>query len=131
MFSSLKRIAITVPLCAMALLTGPGAAFAAPIDFPPLTDGATAAHLPGKVVWADLVTPNLAGAEAFYTGLFGWNIREIHVGDTDYGIASADGSSNQRASTPSGATAYAACGARTASIIGQSARCTRCPARGL
>jgi len=91
MISSLNRIATTVALCATALLTGLGSAVAEPMDFPPLTDGATPAHLPGKVVWGDLVTPNLAGAEAFYTGLFGWSFRKIHVGDTDYAIASADG----------------------------------------
>jgi predicted enzyme related to lactoylglutathione lyase len=91
MISFLKRIATTVPLCAMAMFTGLAPAVAEPIDFPPLTDSNTPAHLPGKVVWADLVTPNLAGAEAFYTGLFGWNIRAMRVGDTDYAVASADG----------------------------------------
>jgi predicted enzyme related to lactoylglutathione lyase len=48
-------------------------------------------HLPGKVVWADLVTPNLVGAEAFYGGLFGWTFRDLHVGATSYAVASVNG----------------------------------------
>ena len=56
MISSLKRIATTVAICATALLTGLGSAVAEPMDFPLLTNGASPAHLPGKVVWADLVS---------------------------------------------------------------------------
>lgn len=91
MISALKRIVCTVPLCAIALVTGLGTANAKPVEFPPLSDDAKPAHLQGKVVWADLVTPNLAGAETFYAGLLGWSFREIHVGDTDYAVAIADG----------------------------------------
>jgi predicted enzyme related to lactoylglutathione lyase len=91
MSSSLQRIAISAGLFALAFSLGHATAVAEAVDFPPLTEGAAPEHLPGKVVWADLVTPNLAGAEAFYTGLFGWSIREIHVGNTDYAVASADG----------------------------------------
>jgi predicted enzyme related to lactoylglutathione lyase len=88
---SLQRKATSVLICVAAALAGSGQAMAEPLDFPPLSDAARPEHLQGKVVWADLVTPNLAGAEAFYGGLFGWNIREIHVGDTDYAVASEDG----------------------------------------
>jgi predicted enzyme related to lactoylglutathione lyase len=68
----------------------PAAAYAAPLELPPLSDVPNA-HLPGKVVWADLVTPDLATAEAFYSGLFAWTFRDIHTGDTDYAVAIADG----------------------------------------
>ena len=43
---------------------------------PPLGNGG--GRLPGKFVWADLVTYDVPGAAKFYTGLFGWNF-------TDYG----------------------------------------------
>jgi predicted enzyme related to lactoylglutathione lyase len=68
-----------------------GAAIAAPLELPPLSDAPSTTHLPGKVVWADLVTPNLGQAEAFYAGLFAWTFRDIHTGDTDYAVALVDG----------------------------------------
>lgn len=75
-------------------LSGLGAAAAAsPVELPPLSESATAAHLPGKVVWDELVTPNLAGAEAFYGGLFGWTFRDLHLGPTEYAVASLNGRS--------------------------------------
>lgn len=37
---------------------------------PPLSDNGPA--LTGKVIWHDLVTPDLAVAERFYGGLFDW-----------------------------------------------------------
>jgi len=68
-----------------------GVAVAAPLELPPLSDVPSGTHLPGKVVWADLVTPNLAAAETFYSGLFAWTFRDFHTGDTDYAVAIADG----------------------------------------
>ena len=53
---------------------------------PPSTE-----HHVGKVVWADLVTPDLAAAEHFYGGLLGWTFQPIHAGNSDYAIALADG----------------------------------------
>ncbi len=64
-----------------------GAARAAlPFNLPPVNDPASAEHHPGKVIWADLVTPNLAAAETFYGGLFGWTFQDIHTVDSDYAI---------------------------------------------
>jgi predicted enzyme related to lactoylglutathione lyase len=41
-------------------------------DLPPLTSISGDPRLPGKFVWADLVTDNMAAAQTFYTGLLGW-----------------------------------------------------------
>ena len=41
--------------------------------FPPLTTASGNPRLPGKFVWADLVTDNVVVAQKFYTGLFGWS----------------------------------------------------------
>ena len=69
-----------------------GAALAAlPLNLPPISDPASTEHHPGKVIWADLVTPNLAAAETFYSGLFGWTFQDIHTVDSDYAIALVDG----------------------------------------
>ncbi|MGI5169759.1 VOC family protein [Spirillospora sp. CA-253888] len=45
---------------------------------------------PGAPCWVDLVTPDLAAAGAFYTGLFGWH---AHAGDGERGhtLLSLDG----------------------------------------
>ena len=60
-------------------------------EFPPLVDSAIAEHHVGKVIWVDLVTPDLAAAKVFYAGLFGWTFRDIHAGKGDYAVASLDG----------------------------------------
>jgi predicted enzyme related to lactoylglutathione lyase len=64
---------------------------AAPFDLPPLVQPANAEHHVGKVIWVDLVTPDLAGAKRFYSGLFGWTFRDVHVGEKGYAVASLDG----------------------------------------
>lgn len=65
---------------------GPGGA----IVLPPLTQPASGEHHAGKVIWADLITPDLAGAEHFYGGLFGWTFRNA-PGTQDYALALLDG----------------------------------------
>jgi predicted enzyme related to lactoylglutathione lyase len=59
-----------------------GSALAAPgiaesLDLPALNEPASGEHHAGKVIWAELVTPDLAGAEQFYSGLFGWTFRDV------------------------------------------------------
>ena len=66
-------------------------AAAAPIELPPLGGGGPTQHHPGKIIWADLVTPDLAAAQLFYSGLFGWTFQIIHAGNTEYAVALADG----------------------------------------
>ncbi len=60
-------------------------------ELPPLVEPASAEHHVGKVIWADLTTPDLASAKRFYSGLFGWSFRDIHFGKTDYAVASLNG----------------------------------------
>jgi uncharacterized protein len=64
---------------------------AATFELPPLNSPPSAEHHVGKVIWADLVTPNIAAAEQFYGGLFGWTFQTIHAGASDYAVAMADG----------------------------------------
>ena len=72
----------------LALGAMPRSASAAPQSFelPPLMQPAAAEH-PGKLIWVELVTPDLAAAERFYGGIFGWTFRDIRTGDTHYAIA--------------------------------------------
>jgi len=91
MTGSIEHHAARLPLLAVILLLASRPVCAEPLGFPPLSQGSQPQHLQGKIVWADLITPNLAGAQAFYTGVFGWVVRDIHVGNTDYAVASVDG----------------------------------------
>jgi len=86
---SLSRLA-AVPWLAAAVcvcVLAPCARAAVPLELPPLAGDGAAEHHVGKVIWADLVTPDLAAAEQFYGGLFGWTFRDVHVPDTEYAVA--------------------------------------------
>jgi len=66
------------------LLT-PAAAFAdPPFEVPPIGGTGAIERHPGKVVWVDLITPDLAGAEHFYSGMFSWTFRQIRP---EYAVA--------------------------------------------
>jgi predicted enzyme related to lactoylglutathione lyase len=67
------------------------AALAASFELPPIGGPGPAEHHAGKMIWADLVTPDLAASEQFYAGLFGWTFRAIDTGSTRYAIALLDG----------------------------------------
>ena len=43
------------------------------------------------MIWADLVTPDVAGAKRFYGELLGWTFNDIHTGTSDYSVALLDG----------------------------------------
>ena len=78
--------------CALLLLCALGVpALAAPVNFPALSDSNRAEHHEGKVIWLDLVTPDLAGAKIFYGGLFGWTFRDVADAEHNYAIAMRDG----------------------------------------
>ena len=79
-------------LLVSALILG-NAALARGADFqlPALNSPPSAEHHAGKMIWADLVTPDLATAEKFYGGLFGWTFQPIHAGDINYAVAMLDG----------------------------------------
>jgi len=67
------------------------AAAAATFVLPPLVQPASSEHHEGKVIWADLVTPDVAGAKRFYGELFGWTFNDIHTESGDYSVALLDG----------------------------------------
>lgn len=77
--------------CSMLVVVGALAcvgAFAASPELPAL-GGTSHEHHPGKIIWADLATPDLAVAESFYSGMFGWTFQAIHTGDVEYAVARA------------------------------------------
>jgi uncharacterized protein len=80
----LLRVFLLQAACAASVM-------AAPLGLPPLVEPASAEHHVGKVIWVDLVTPDLASAKRFYAGLFGWTFRDTRVGQPDYALALLDG----------------------------------------
>lgn len=44
---------------------------------PPIATPAGAEHHPGKPIFAELITPDLAAAQQYYAGLYGWTIHDV------------------------------------------------------
>jgi len=63
-------------LTAVSLFIAPGGFAAEPPQLPPLTTSGSP-RLPGKFVWADLVTDDVPAARKFYSQLFGWTFRTV------------------------------------------------------
>jgi predicted enzyme related to lactoylglutathione lyase len=70
-------------------LAAAGTASAASFELPPLMEPSAGEHS-GKLIWAELVTPDLAAAKHFYGGLFGWTFDDVRTGDTLYTVARLD-----------------------------------------
>ena len=90
----IPRFRLALPGIAFAVLfcvAGPSMARAAEFELPALNTPPSTEHHLGKMVWADLVTPDLAAAEKFYGGLFGWTFRRIRAGSSEYAVAMLDG----------------------------------------
>jgi uncharacterized protein len=68
-----------MPLFLVAAVVITGCATLLP-KVPPL--GSEGTILPGKVVWHDLVTPDMNKARNFYAGLFDWSFEELSDGYT-------------------------------------------------
>ena len=74
-------------------LTGLAACTATNITLPPVTDQPTGAHIPGKVVWHDLLTDDVAATQRFYGELFGWEFESPTVGQNSaYTLIKLNGS---------------------------------------
>jgi predicted enzyme related to lactoylglutathione lyase len=86
----MKRIFALLMVAALSAM-GNARISAADFALPALNSPPSNEHHPGKVVWADLVTPDLPAAEKFYGTLFGWTFQSVHAGNHDYAVAMLDG----------------------------------------
>ena len=77
---SLRQFLCTALFCA----AGAAPAMATPLELLTYAPPVTQEYHAGKVVLTELVTPDLAAAEQFYSGLFGWTFRDIQSGRTEY-----------------------------------------------
>jgi uncharacterized protein len=80
-----QRVAVLVGTAALLACALPGFAAKAP-ELPPLTTASGNPRLPGKFVWADLVTDDVPAARKFYARLFGWTFQDVG----NYTIAAND-----------------------------------------
>lgn len=77
-------------VCASSVVKCLASTPAAPFELPRLMQPAASTH-PGKIVWAELTTTDLAAAKKFYGGLFGWTFEDIRTGNIDYSVALLQG----------------------------------------
>jgi predicted enzyme related to lactoylglutathione lyase len=78
----------------LAVLLGVACAvpvMAAQIQLPAIVEPASQEHHVGKLIFVELVTPDIVAAKKFYAGLFGWTFRDIQDGGTKYAEAFLDG----------------------------------------
>lgn len=75
-------------LLALAALPGWGEA---DHRWPAITDPPTASHVPGRWVWGELFTEDVAAAQRFYGRLFGWTFDQLGTGDDSYTLARSQG----------------------------------------
>ncbi len=66
-------------------------AMAASIQLPAIVEPTSQEHHVGKLIFVELVTPDLAASKKFYGGLFGWTFRDIQGNGIEYAEALLDG----------------------------------------
>lgn len=75
---------MSAALAALTVMLGAaGAVRAQTPAVPPLMQPASTEHHAGKVVFEQLVTPDLPASERFYGSLFGWTFQHTQMGDAD------------------------------------------------
>jgi len=47
------------------------------LDLPPVSDSASSQKSPGKIIWRDLLTHDVAASKKFYGSLFGWEFESV------------------------------------------------------
>ena len=78
-------------LAAILCLAGAVPALSAQLKLPPIVEPASSERHPGKLIFVQLVTPDLAAAKQFYGGLLGWTFRDFQADGTRYAEAYLDG----------------------------------------
>jgi len=82
-YRSLSSLVASASVVAALLFAIAGGAIAAP-TFPPI--GIPGQQHPGKFVWFDLVTDDLAAEREFYGAVFGWKFRAIDGAPASYTV---------------------------------------------
>jgi hypothetical protein len=83
----LRRGLLAVLLCVACAVP----VMAAPVHLPAIVEPPSQEHHIGKLIFVQLVTPDIAATKQFYGELFGWTFRDIQAGGTKYAEAFLDG----------------------------------------
>jgi hypothetical protein len=83
----LRRGLLAVLLCVACAVP----VMAAPMHLPAIVEPPSQEHHVGKLIFVQLVTPDIAAAKQFYGELFGWTFRDIQAGGTRYAEAFLNG----------------------------------------
>ena len=73
----LPRLGCLPTVTAILMLRSARAVAGQALELPPLTTASGNPRLPGKFVWADLVTDDVPAARKFYAQLFGWRFGDM------------------------------------------------------
>jgi predicted enzyme related to lactoylglutathione lyase len=76
------------PLLGLILVLG---ACATQFNMPPVTQVANGEHLPGKIIWHDLLTDTPVRTEVFYSELFGWKFEALPDKKINYTLIRHEG----------------------------------------
>lgn len=87
----LGRIGGQMVIAAILGIMGAAPVVAAPLQLPALVEPASHEHHVGKVIFVELVTPDIDVAKQFYARLFGWTFRDTHSDGKQYAEALLDG----------------------------------------
>ncbi len=87
----IRQFITQVLFAAIFCIAGPALVMASPLQLPAVVEPASHEHHVGKVIFVELITPDLSAAKQFYTGLFGWTFRDIQSGGRQYAEAFHDG----------------------------------------
>jgi predicted enzyme related to lactoylglutathione lyase len=77
-------------LIALLALAGAAPAWAASPEVPAIVEPKSQESHAGKVIFLELVTPDIAAAKRFYGAMFGWTFRDIPIAGAQYAQAYLD-----------------------------------------
>ncbi len=87
----LRKFLCCAILAGLLGLAGTASVMAAPPPLPALVEPASQEHHVGKVIFVELVTPDIDAAKRFYADLFGWSFRDFQARGSKYAGAYLDG----------------------------------------
>jgi len=74
--TNLNPVHLLTCVCVAYVLVMAGCATSQP-NLPSITEEATNAHYPGKIIWHDLITHTPEASKQFYAELFGWEFEDL------------------------------------------------------
>jgi len=82
-----RQVLLAILLCIVCAVP----VMAAELQLPAIVEPASQERHVGKLIFVQLVTPDIAATKKFYAGLFGWTFRDFQDGGTKYAQAFLDG----------------------------------------